>query len=160
MVRIRGIADSTPFGRTPCPPLAAVRFREEAGRNGGAENGRNGRVRVAPFSRLVEDSDTGESWPSGAAKQGARSLRALDADLRFADRWEYRGVMPMYLWIIDGEKAVFAIPSLGDQLTEYGFYTEEAGLVQALLSVWARYLETAHRVSAQPILVKATSGRG
>ncbi len=78
----------------------------------------------------------------------ARQQRSLDADLRFADRWEYRGLMPIYLWIIDGEKAVFAIPSFGDQLTEYGFYTEESGLVQALLSVWARYIEGAHHVVA------------
>jgi len=85
----------------------------------------------------------------------ARQQRAVDADLRFADRWEYRGVMPVYLWIIDGEKAVFAIPSFGDQLTEYGFYTEDAGLVQALVSVWARYLESAKQVSSQPSLVKA-----
>jgi hypothetical protein len=62
--------------------------------------------------------------------------------------------MPVYLWIIDGEKAVFAIPSFGDQLTEYGFYTEEVGLVQALLSVWARYVEGSRQVSAAPSLVK------
>jgi hypothetical protein len=107
----------------------------------------------------LENCKVPETRSQFLQEMDARQQRALDADLRFADRWEYRGVMPMYLWIIDGEKAVFAIPSLGDQLTEYGFYTEEAGLVQALLSVWARYLETAHRVSAQPILVKATSGR-
>ena len=88
-------------------------------------------------------------------EMAGRQQRALESDLRFADRWEYRGLMPMYLWIIDGEKAVFAIPSFGDQLTEYAFYTEEAGLVQALMSVWARYLEQARQVSSQPVLVKS-----
>src|SRR6266481_1068177 len=84
--------------------------------------------------------------------------RALDADLRFAERWEYPGLMPMYLWIIDGEKALFAIPSFGDQLTEYGFVTQEAGLVQALLSVWSRYVDASRRVSSAPALtsVKAS----
>jgi hypothetical protein len=65
--------------------------------------------------------------------------------------------MLVYLWIVDGEKAVFAIPSFGDAQTEYGFYTEDAGLVQALLSVWARYVEGAHQVSGQPSLVKNVS---
>jgi hypothetical protein len=63
--------------------------------------------------------------------------------------------MPVYLWIIDSEKAVFAIPSFGGEPTEFGFYTEEAGLVQALLSVWHRYMETAEKMSAQPVLVKS-----
>jgi hypothetical protein len=88
-------------------------------------------------------------------EMAARQHRALESDLRFANRWEYRGLMPMYLWIVDGEKAVFAIPSFGDALTEYAFYTEEAGLVQALTSVWARYLEQARQVSSQPVLVKS-----
>jgi hypothetical protein len=87
-----------------------------------------------------------------------RQARALDADFRFAERWEYPGLMPIYLWIVDGEKAVFAIPSFGDQLTEYGFVTQESGLVQALLSVWSHYVEAARRVSSAPTLtsVKAS----
>jgi len=39
---------------------------------------------------------------------------------------------------------------LGDHMTEYAFYTEEAGLVQALMSVWARYLESPSRSSRSP----------
>jgi hypothetical protein len=83
-----------------------------------------------------------------------RQERALHGDLRFADRWQYRGIMPVYLWIVDSEKAVFAIPSFGGEPTEFGFYTEEAGLVAALLSVWARYMETAEEMSSQPVLMK------
>ena len=56
----------------------------------------------------------------------------------------------------DGEKAVFAIPSFGDQSTEYGFVTQDAGLIQALLSVWSRYIEAAKRVSSAPALVKVS----
>ena len=118
-------------------------------------------VRKGSFSRsrrLYEELENCEVPDARAAflqEMEARQQRAVDADLRFAGRWEYRGVMPIYLWIIDGEKAVFAIPSFGDQLTEYGFYTEEVGLVQALLSVWARYLENAKQISSQPTLVKA-----
>ncbi len=96
----------------------------------------------------LENCEVPDGRPAFLQEMAARQQRALDADLRFADRWEYRGLMPIYLWIIDGEKAVFAIPSFGDQLTEYGFYTEESGLVQALTSVWARYIEGAHHVVA------------
>ena len=105
----------------------------------------------------LENCEVPETRPQFLQEMVARQQRALDADLRFADRWEYSGVMPIYLWIIDGEKAVFAIPSFGDQLTEYGFYTEEAGLVQALMSVWARYIENARQVNSTPTLVKNIS---
>lgn len=103
----------------------------------------------------LENCNVSESRPQFIQEMAVRQTRALESDLRFADRWEYRGLMPMYLWIIDSEKAVFAIPSFGDGTTEYGFYTEEAGLVQALMSVWARYLESAKQVSSQPVLVKS-----
>lgn len=104
----------------------------------------------------LENCEITESRPQFLQDMVARQQRALDADLRFADRWEYSGVMPIYLWIIDGEKAVFAIPSFNDQFTEYGFYTEEAGLVSALISVWARYVEGAKQVTGTPTLVKVS----
>jgi hypothetical protein len=103
----------------------------------------------------LENCQVSESRPQFLQTSLERQQRALEADLRFADRWEYRGLMPMYLWIVDSEKAVFAIPSFGDHMTEYAFYTEEAGLVQALMSVWARYLESAKQVVSQPMLVKS-----
>ena len=110
--------------------------------------------------RLYEELENCE-LPDGRdgflAEMELRQQRALDAELRFADRWQYSGVMPVYLWIIDGERAVFAIPSFGDQMTEYGFYTEETGLVQALLSVWARYVEHSHPVAGQPMAVVKAS---
>jgi len=106
----------------------------------------------------LENCQVSENREKFIAEMRSRQDRALDADLRFAERWEYPGLMPMYLWIVDGEKAVFAIPSFGDQLTEYGFVTQEAGLVQALLSVWSRYVEASRRVSGVPALtsVKAS----
>ena len=103
----------------------------------------------------LENCQVSESRPQFLQASLERQQRALDADLRLADRWEYRGLMPMFLWIVDSEKAVFAIPSFGDHMTEYAFYTEEAGLVQALMSVWARYLESAKQVVSQPVLVKS-----
>jgi hypothetical protein len=104
----------------------------------------------------LENTTVSEARERFIAEIAQRQARSLDADLRFAERWQYRGLMPVYLWIIDGEKAVFAIPSFGDQHTEYGFVTQEQGLVQALLSVWARYIEQAQRVSSAPTLVKAS----
>ena len=104
----------------------------------------------------LENCEMPEQRSHFLQEMATRQQRALDSDLRFADRWEYSGLMPVYLWIIDSEKAVFAIPSFGgDQLTEYGFYTEEAGLISALLSVWQRYVEHSRQVSSQPVLVKS-----
>ena len=104
----------------------------------------------------LENTQVPDARSGFLAEMAERQTRAFDADLRFAQRWQHRGLMPIYLWIIDGEKAVFAIPSFGDQQTEYGFVTEETGLVQALLSVWSRYVERADRVSGGPTLVKAS----
>jgi hypothetical protein len=103
----------------------------------------------------LENCQVSEVREKFLAEMRSRQDRALDADLRFAERWEYSGLMTVYMWIIDGEKAVFAIPSFGDQLTEYGFVTQDAGLVQALLSVWSRYVEAAKRVSGAPALFSA-----
>jgi hypothetical protein len=101
----------------------------------------------------LENCELSDDHDEFISEMELRQQRALDSELRFADRWQFRGVMPVYLWIIDGERAVFAIPSFGDQTTEYGFYTEETGLVQALLSVWARYVEHSHPVAGQPMAV-------
>ncbi|TMB27107.1 MAG: hypothetical protein E6J61_20610 [Deltaproteobacteria bacterium] len=104
----------------------------------------------------LENTQVPDARAGFLAEMAERQTRAFDADLRFAQRWQHRGLMPVYLWIVDGEKAVFAIPSFGDQQTEYGFVTEEQGLVQALLSVWSRYVERADRVASGPSLVKAS----
>ena len=105
----------------------------------------------------LENIEVSDNRDDFLAEMEVRQQRALDSELRFADRWQFSGVMPVYLWIIDGERAVFAIPSFGDQMTEYGFYTEETGLVQALLSVWARYVEHSHPVAGQPVAVAKAS---
>ncbi|MFN2546267.1 MAG: hypothetical protein ABR567_02415 [Myxococcales bacterium] len=105
----------------------------------------------------LENCELPDNREEFLAEMELRQVRALDSELRFADRWQYSGVMPIYLWIIDGERAVFAIPSSGEHLTEYGFYTEETGLVQALLSVWARYVEHAHPLAGQPMAVVKAS---
>jgi hypothetical protein len=43
---------------------------------------------------------------------------------------------------------VFAIPGKGGELTDHGFITEEAGLVDSLMAIWERYLGA----SSQPQL--------
>jgi hypothetical protein len=117
---------------------------------------KGGFVRSRRMYEELENTQVSDARAGFLTEMAERQTRALGADLRFAQRWQHRGLMPVYLWIVDGEKAVFAIPSFGDQQTEYGFVTEEQGLVQALLSVWSRYVERADRVSGGPTLVKAS----
>jgi hypothetical protein len=117
---------------------------------------KGGFVRSRRLYEELENTQVSDARSAFLVEMAERQTRAFDADLRFAQRWQHRGLMPMYLWIIDGEKAVFAIPSFGDQQTEYGFVTEETGLVQALLSVWSRYVERADRVAGGPSLAKAS----
>ncbi|MFL5392371.1 MAG: hypothetical protein ACJ79G_06005, partial [Myxococcales bacterium] len=117
---------------------------------------KGGFVRSRRLYEELENTQVSDARSAFLVEMAERQTRAFDADLRFAQRWQHRGLMPMYLWIIDGEKAVFAIPSFGDQQTEYGFVTEEQGLVQALLSVWSRYVERADRLAGGPSLAKAS----
>lgn len=45
----------------------------------------------------------------------------------------------LYVWIADGERAVFEVPRFGKNASEHGFYTEEPGVVSVLESVWSYY---------------------
>lgn len=48
--------------------------------------------------------------------------------------------MPLYFWLADGLRAVFSIPSLSDEATEYGFVTGKARLITAFQNMRDRYL--------------------
>jgi len=48
--------------------------------------------------------------------------------------------MPLYFWLADGLHAVFAIPSLSDEATEYGFKTADGELITAFGEMRDRYL--------------------
>jgi hypothetical protein len=47
--------------------------------------------------------------------------------------------MPIYFWIVDGQKAIFSIPTLAPGAYEHGFITSDHALVQALLDMRDRY---------------------
>lgn len=98
----------------------------------------------------LENTQVSEKRETFIQEMADRQQRAMDGDLRFADRWETSHLMPMHLFIADGERAIFAIPGYGEELAEYGFYTEESGLVRALRSVWEHYLSEAKKVGEEP----------
>jgi hypothetical protein len=111
-------------------------------------------VRKGGFSRSrrlyeeLENCTVSENRAQFIIEMINRQNRALHADLRFADCHEYAGMMPMHFWIADGEKAVFAIPGKSGEMSDHGFITEEAGLVDSLMAIWERYLGS----SSQPQL--------
>jgi hypothetical protein len=89
----------------------------------------------------LESSAVPETRTAFLADMGARQERAITAELRFADVRELSGMMPVHFWIADEKRAVFVIP--GGEGGDYGFVTEEIGLVQGLLAIFDRYREAA-----------------
>ena len=58
--------------------------------------------------------------------------------------------LPVHVFIADGERAIFAIPGGSGEASEFGFISEETGLVRALSAIWLRYLGEARRVEGAP----------
>src|SRR5260370_23016226 len=116
-------------------------------------------VRKGGFSRSrrlyeeLENCTVSENRAQFITDMINRQNRAMHADLRFAECHEYAGLMPIHFWIADGAKAVFAIPGKSGELTDHGFITEEAGLVESLMAIWERYLEA----STKPALKQVSS---
>lgn len=55
----------------------------------------------------------------------------------------HRGVdwpIPMFFWIVDDEKAIFAIPGLPEDFQEYGFITQDQELLRAFANMQDRYV--------------------
>src|SRR5205085_8751318 len=67
---------------------------------------KGGSQRSRRLFQELENCTVSEARPQFLQAMAERQQRALDSDMRFADRWEYSRLMPMYLWIVDSEKAV------------------------------------------------------
>lgn len=106
----------------------------------------------------LENTRVSEQRDKFLAQMEERQERGLDAELRFAERWETSQLLPVHLFIADGERALFSIPGYGEELMEFGFMTEEAGLVRALNSIWSRYLADARRVGESGNISRLRSG--
>ena len=120
----------------------ASRARELDGRH--PEVGWKEYVKKGSFGRsrrLYEELEScamPESRAGFLAELAARQDRAIAAELRFAEVRELAGMLPIQFWIADERRAVFVIPG-GGEGGDFGFVTEEIGLVQGLLSIWRRY---------------------
>jgi len=74
----------------------------------------------------------------------AEEMRTL-AELRCAgaEIHEISADVPLYFWLIDSgtsrARAIFAIPSFSEKLVEYGFITEDQGLISAFEQMRDRY---------------------
>jgi len=63
----------------------------------------------------------------------------VNMTLNRAEVRETEKLLPVYVWIVDNQKAVFAIPSFRDEKTEFGFVTEDPSLIAALKEMFDRY---------------------
>jgi hypothetical protein len=78
---------------------------------------------VNRFAMLLEEQDA----------------RLLKQNLLVANVKEISGHIPLYFWLIDGEKAIFSIPSFSEKASEHGFYTIDPHLITGLQDLEARY---------------------
>jgi hypothetical protein len=70
-----------------------------------------------------------------ASRDADLLTRGLDA----ATRWTTTLDMPLYFWIVDGEEAVFALATFGEDALEVGFKTSDGELIHALEGIFERY---------------------
>jgi hypothetical protein len=65
----------------------------------------------------------------------------LDGEFGKANRWTTTLVMPLYFWIVDDRKAVFALAPFMEDALEVGFRTSDGELIRALRGIFDRYRE-------------------
>lgn len=51
--------------------------------------------------------------------------------------------MPLYFWLVDGSRAIFVIPGFRKKAVEHGYSTQDPHLIEGLLEIRERYLESA-----------------
>jgi hypothetical protein len=88
----------------------------------------------------LESCKVPETRSAFLVEMAVRQERALTADLRFAQCREMKGLLPMHFWIADDKRAVFVIPG-GRDGQDFGFVTEDVGLVQGLIAIFERYAD-------------------
>ena len=99
----------------------------------------------------LESCTVPETRTAFLAELAARQERALSAELRFAQCREMNGLLPMHFWIADDKRAVFVIPG-GRDGQDFGFVTEDVGLVQGLIAIFERYSEDTHVTDASVVV--------
>jgi hypothetical protein len=67
-------------------------------------------------------------------------LAMLGEQLARAEKREINSNLPLYFWLVDEQRAIFAIPSYSDQATEYGFITYDPKLISAFKEMTELYL--------------------
>jgi hypothetical protein len=73
-----------------------------------------------------------------------RDTRALDNEFAQATVHTTSLVMPLYFWIVDGERAIFSLaPLLKADALEVGFHTTDTDLITALGDIFERYRQSA-----------------
>ncbi len=73
-----------------------------------------------------------------------RDTRALDSEFARATVHTTNLVMPLYFWIVDGERAIFSLaPLLKADALEVGFHTTDQDLIKAFEDIFERYRQTA-----------------
>lgn len=72
--------------------------------------------------------------------------RTLDDPSLASEKYMLNAPMPIYCWIADGKRAVFAIPSWAGDIIEHGFETRDESLCKALVSAWELYVERATKL--------------
>lgn len=73
-------------------------------------------------------------------KRQANALKSFEEAGVDADQTDL--IMPLYFWIVDGRKAVFALTEFSENAHEAGFWTRSEKLIRAMEGIFERYYDS------------------
>jgi hypothetical protein len=106
------------------------------------ELGQEERV-IAFLKKSREELDGGDPRSDFLAMVERRQVSALRSfEEAGVDADQTDLIMPLYFWIIDGRKAVFALTEFGEKAREAGFWTRSEKLIKAMEGIFKRYYDS------------------
>jgi hypothetical protein len=110
----------------------------------------------------------GQTWGANAAGHESFIQLVEQEQGRVLNEFDSAGVkaldthqlMPLYFWIVDGEKAVFALTEFDADAHEVGFQTSSTRMIKALEGIFIRYERSRHEQEPAAVVPEKLASLG
>jgi hypothetical protein len=90
----------------------------------------------AHAGEISADSISAEQFAALIEEEDSRTLKTYYAGAEIVQTKEH---IPFYCWLVDGDSAIFAIPSFSEKSLEHGFSTLDPHLISGFEGIRSRY---------------------